>query len=220
RVAGATAAVAAVTALDVYCGQQLTSNVSPDGRVHAKKTIIIDRSPEEVYSFWQNFENFPRFMDHLESIRTLDDKRSHWKAKAVAGKSVEWDSEITDDRPNTLIAWRSVKDSDFQNAGVVRFDRATGGRGTLVTVELEYEPPGGSLGATIARILGSEPGQRIEDGLRLAKQILETGDIVRSDASIFPRMHAAQPAADTRQAKLSVIRGRDEDKKVPTAVGA
>lgn len=196
RVAMATTAVLGVTALDVLCGQQLSSDVRGNGSrgaLKTVKTIIVNRSPEETYRFWHDFQNLPTFMEHLESVRVIDARRSHWKAKTAAGKTVEWIAEIVDDEPNTRIAWRSIEGADIPNSGSVRFERAPGGRGTLVKVEIEYAPPGGALSAGIAKLFRSDPEQMVQRDLRRFKQVLETGEVVKSDASIYPGMHAAQP---------------------------
>jgi uncharacterized membrane protein len=105
--------------------------------MNVKKTITVNRTPAEIYSFWHNFENLPRFMRHLESVRVAGEKSSHWKAKAPLGL-IEWDAETTEDRPNELIAWRSLEGADVPNSGLVRFMPSTGGRGTVVQVEIEY----------------------------------------------------------------------------------
>ena len=149
-----------------------------------KKVVTIDRSPDELYTFWHNFENLPRFMRHLEAVQVTGDTRSHWKVKGPADKSVEWDAEITEDIPNELIAWRSLEGADVPNSGTVRFTPATGGRGTWVHVELEYDPPGGKLGALVAKIFGEEPEKQVYDDLRAFKQVMELGEVVLSDATI------------------------------------
>src|SRR5688500_2573529 len=151
--------------------------------MHVKKTIPILRTPEELYSFWHNLENLPRFMHHLESVRMLDARRSHWKAIGPGGKSVEWDAEVTQDRPNELIAWRSLNGADVDNSGSVRFVLAPGGRGTEVHVDLDYSPPGGVLSAALAKLTGREPAQQVEAELRAFKQVMETGEVVYSDAT-------------------------------------
>jgi len=196
RVAMATAAVLGVTALDVMCAQQLSQAASTNGQPDSSrvsKTITINRSPEEVYQRWRQFDSFPQFMSHLEEVRSTGDRRSHWKAKAPGGRTVEWDAEITDDQPNSLIAWRSLEGADVQNSGRVRFERAPGGRGTIVRVEMDYKPPAGATGAMLAKLFGEEPGQQLDDDLRRFKQIMEVGEIAKSDASIHSGMHAAQP---------------------------
>ena len=149
----------------------------PGGRgIKVEKSVTVDRSPEELYRFWRNFENLPRFMNHLETVQVKDEKRSHWVAKAPAGTTVEWDAEIYNDKENEMIAWRSLEGSDVDNAGSVHFQRAPGGRGTEVRVVLKYDPPGGVVGATIAKLFGEEPGQQISEDLRRFKQVMETGE--------------------------------------------
>jgi uncharacterized membrane protein len=148
---------------------------------------------EEVYGFWRDFANLPRFMRHLESVQVHDDGRSHWVAKAPAGRTVEWDAETTEDRPNELIAWRSLPGADVRNSGSVAFAPAPGGRGTEVRVTLEYDPPLGKLGSKIAMLFREEPGQQVYDDLRHFKQVMETGEIVFSDATKRRGPHPAQP---------------------------
>jgi uncharacterized membrane protein len=211
RVAAATAAVLGVTALDFLTGRQLSGNggnghqqraggilgrAKTSGGIVVVEAITINRPRQEVYSFWHNFENFPRFMAHLESVQRVDDRRSHWKAKAPAGAAVEWDAETIEDRPNELIAWRSLPDAAVPNSGQVRFRDAPGNRGTEVIVELKYQPPGGRIGALIAKLFGEEPSQQVKGDLRRLKQVMEIGEVVHSDASIYPGPHPAQPPAD------------------------
>jgi uncharacterized membrane protein len=148
------------------------------GVVDVEKFVTINRPAEECYLFWRNFQNFPRFMEHLESIQLLDDRRSHWKAKGPAGATVEWDAELTVDQPGKLLAWHSIEGADIDNGGTVSFERAPGGRGTIVRVQMQYKPPGGQAGALVAKLLfGEEPAQQIDDDLRRFKQLIETGEI-------------------------------------------
>jgi uncharacterized membrane protein len=174
RVALAAAAVAGVTLLDVLCARQLQTRSRPP---RLRKAITINRSPEELYSFWHDFSNLPRFMKHLKSVRATGEKRSHWVARGPAGAAVEWDAEITEDRPNEQIAWRSLEGADVDNSGSVQFKRGPRGRGSVIRVEMEYRPPAGRLGSAIAWLFGQEPEQQVEDDLRHFKQLMETGEI-------------------------------------------
>jgi uncharacterized membrane protein len=152
--------------------------------MNVKKVVTVNRSPEELYNFWHNFENLPRFMRHLESVQVTGPSQSHWKTKGPAGQMVEWDAEITEDQPNELIGWRSLEGADVPNSGTVRFTPAPGGRGTWVQVALEYDPPGGKAGALVAKLFGEEPEKQVYDDLRAFKQVMEVGEIVLSEATI------------------------------------
>ncbi len=197
KLTAATVAVLGVTALDIYSAQKLSTIPGAHGGLAYVNTITINRSPEEVYQFWRNFENLPRFMSHLESVHVIDERRSHWVAKGPAGMRVEWDAEITEDRPNQSISWRSLEDADVENYGTVRFEPAPGKRGTVVRVELEYNPPAGALGAGIAKLFGEAPEQQVKGDLYRLKQVLEIGEVVHSDASIHQGPHPAQPPEET-----------------------
>ncbi len=204
-VAFATANVLAVTALDVMCAQELSrqaGTMTEKGAIRVKRSAVINRPPEDVYKFWRHLENLPKFMYHLESVRITGERRSHWVAKGPAGKNVEWDSEITEERPDELIAWRSVEGSEVYNAGSVRFEANPGSRGTIVRVDMEYYPPAGPVGAAIAMLFNEAPEQQIYDDLRRLKQVLETGEVVRSDGSPEGagqiKQRPAQPAGDNR----------------------
>ncbi len=175
RLTAATAAVAGVTALDVFCSERTSRRGG--GAVRHRKVITVNRSVEEVYRFWRDLRNLPRFMRHLESVEVSDDRRSHWRVAAPGGTTVEWDAEIVDDEPNRRIGWRTLPGATVPNRGVVEFSRAPGDRGTEIVVELEYEPPAGAAGAAVAKLFGKEAGQQVETNLRRLKQILETGDV-------------------------------------------
>lgn len=198
RVAAAGMAVAGVTVLDLLTSVQLSRKqgmglsegrlaglMSKAGRVVEAATgvvkveqgITVNRPPLECYRFWHEFENFPHFMKHVESVRRVSDTRWHWKATGPAGMSVEWDAEITEDKPGELLVWRSVEGSDVEHTGRVQFEPAPGGRGTIVRVEMQYSPPGGKAGALIAKLIGEEPNQQIAEDLRRFKQLIETGEI-------------------------------------------
>ena len=142
---------------------------------------INDRTPDELYAYWRKLENLPRIFRHLESVRELDARRSHWKAKGPAGVSVEWDAEIVNEVPGRIIAWKSIAGARVPNAGAVNFREAPGGRGTEVKVTLEYEPPAGKLGVAVARLFGEEPAIQVREDLRRFKALMEAGEIPVSE---------------------------------------
>ena len=142
-----------------------------------KKSVVINKSPEELYRFWRNFENLPRFMNHIESVKVLDDKRSHWVAKAPLGTNVKWDAEIIKDEEGKAIVWKSLEGADVDNTGSVSFSPTDNGSGTEVKVTMKYEPPGGAVGAIVAKLFGENPEQQLEEDLNRFKQVMETGTI-------------------------------------------
>ena len=189
RILAATAAVAGVAALDAFTGARLRQDAREEGAEEkldtaVRKSITVSASPEEVYEFWRNFENLPRFMKHLESVQVISDTRSRWIATAPAGTTVEWEAEMTSDRPGEEIAWRSVEGSDVHNEGRVRFLRAPRDLGTEIHVEMRYDPPGGVIGKTIAKLFIEEPSQQVAGDLRRFKQVMEAGGVLISDATI------------------------------------
>jgi uncharacterized membrane protein len=149
--------------------------------IRVDRSIAVYRPADEVYQFFRNFKNLSRFLVHVNDIREMDDKHSHWFVNGPCGVELQWDAEIINDQPNELISWRSVGSPDVESTGSVRFERAPGERGTLVRVSLNYMPPAGSLGATIAKLLGADPEKQIKDDLRRLKQILEAGEIATTE---------------------------------------
>lgn len=205
----ATAAVAGVAALDAYGAARLSRNgtvqklVEP---IHVVRSITIDDSPEVVYQFWRKLENLPQFMAHLESVEE-DGPTSLWRAKGPAGTTIEWLAELTVDEPGEKLAWRSLEGASVPNRGVVCFKPGPAGRGTELIVELKYDPPGGALAGGLAKLFGEEPGQQIAGDLRRLKQVLETGSVVHSDASIHRGLHPARPAAEN---ETTIVLGRSD----------
>lgn len=196
RLAATTAAVAGVTALDIYAstraGRAGSNGAQSKPGKEVRKAIIIHRPASEIYSFWRNLENLPRFMWHLKEVRNTGERASHWVAKAPLGTTVEWDAELTEDWQNRRIAWRSLPGSTIENEGHVDFEEATGGRGTVVRVEMRYNPPGGKAGATVAKLLGQAPEKQIAVDLLRFKQLLETGEIAKTEGQ--PTGRGAKPS--------------------------
>ena len=222
RLSLATAAVAGVTALDIICAQRLSGPQGPSGfgsglragqrtptgarsqsprLVRVERVTTINRSVEEASRFWQDFRNFPTFMRHIEAIELLGANRSRWTAKAPAGLTIQWDAEITEQRDGERIAWRSLPNSQVENRGTVTFTPAPGARGTEVRVILEYAPPAGTLGRTIAWLFREEPDQQIHEDLHRFKQLIETGEVPLSEGPLMWR--AAQPARDPNELRTA-----------------
>jgi uncharacterized membrane protein len=181
RTAMATAAIVGITAADLYAAARTTRASLKERVMELEASITINASAEQVYSYWRDFERLPTFMAHLESVQ-VDGNRSHWVATAPMGRTIEWDAEMTDDVPNERISWKSVGGS-VSTSGSVRFAPAAGNRGTEVRVQMRYSPPAGRLGAAVAKLFGEEPKQQVRDDLRRLKQVLETGEVVRSEGS-------------------------------------
>jgi uncharacterized membrane protein len=191
RLAAAFVAVAGVAALDVIAGRRVA---------RAHRTVVdpvifsvtINKPVAEVYAFWRRFENLPQFMDYLESVTPRGTGRSHWVAKLPIGGKIEWEAELTEDRPDELIAWRTVEGARFQHSGEVTFARTPGRDMTEVRVTLQLGVLGMPASPVLAKLL-TKP--QIKGDLRRLKQVLETGEVVRSDASIHRGPHPAQPSA-------------------------
>jgi uncharacterized membrane protein len=166
-------------------GQPDPETTVPFGQgLRVAASVIVPQSPKTVYDFWHRLETLPEVMEHLVSVTVLDERRSHWVAKAPAGQTVSWNAEIIEDEPNRLISWRSLEGADVANAGSVRFDSLPDGEGTLVRVELEYVPPAGPLGAVVATLLGASPAQEIAADLAGLSDLLPT---------VKTRRHSAKP---------------------------
>ena len=142
--------------------------------VKVEHSVTVNRPAGEVYRFWRNLSELPRFMDHLNEVRETGAGKSHWVARGPLGMSVAWDAELIEDRPE-VISWRSLPGSDVDTAGSVHFTAAPAGRGTEVRVTLKYDPPAGKLGHALAQVFGGSPDRQIEEDLHRFKSVMETG---------------------------------------------
>lgn len=156
-------------------GESPVASVPHREGIKATHTIVVNRPPADLYRYWRDFANLPRFMQHLERVQALTDGRSRWRAKAPLGTTVEWEARVINEVENELIAWQSLPGSTIGNAGSVRFVPVPGGGGTEVRVALSYDPPAGPLGAVVARLLGEEPHAQVADDLGRFKEMLEAG---------------------------------------------
>jgi uncharacterized membrane protein len=156
-------------------GSDTRQQLGGSAGIHVEESITINKPISEVYRFWRNFENLPRFMEHLESVSVRDGGVSHWVARGPAWMNVEWDARVINEIDNRLIGWQSLEGSTISTAGSVNFRETD--RGTEVRVHLQYNPPAGKLGAAVAWLFGEEPGTQIHEDLRRFKQLMETGEI-------------------------------------------
>jgi uncharacterized membrane protein len=219
----ATMSVLGVTAVDLYTAKRLSQQSNGNGSranggrgsaremiqsgrgIKVKTSITIGRPIGEVYGFWRNFENLPRFMSHLQSVQVLDGRRSHWTAVGPGNMRLEWDAETVEDRTEELISWRSLPGGQVDTAGYVQFRQAPGGRGTEVMVEMRYDPPGGVVGASIAKLFGESGQEVVNRDLQAFKNVLETGEVVHSDSSIYTRPHPARPPEENELEKSRLM---------------
>jgi uncharacterized membrane protein len=196
-----TTAVAGVAMLEAIGAARAARQRGP---LRLQASVTINRSRQDVYAFWRDFRNLPAFMQHLESVDELDGL-SVWRALGPGGVPLEWDAAIVADRPGERIAWRSLEDARVVNHGAVEFHAAPGGRGTEVHVDVGFDGPLGSVGLAVAKLLGDVPRRQLEADLRRLKQVLETGELVHSDASIHRGRHPARPA---ERSQLPLVKGR------------
>ena len=153
------------------------AGVDPEAAISVRRAVTVMRSRSECYAVWRDFTRLPTFMDYLESVEVVDGTRSRWRAKAPAGRTVEWEAEIVSDVPDVAIAWKSVEPSDVPNRGRVEFRDAPADRGTEVHVQLDWDPPGGRLTKLIAAVFGTDPQHEVNNALRRFRQIMETGTV-------------------------------------------
>jgi uncharacterized membrane protein len=175
-----------------------TSKVAPDGlprNIHLNADVTVQRSTREVYQAWRDLQSLPRFMSHVESVSPDGDK-VRFRARLPVGMALEWEVELKEDVPGEKISWTSTEDSPIRNHGAVSFQPAPGNRGTQVHLVLDYEPPAGALGQAFMQLFGAVPREKMRADLRKFKQILETGSVMQSDASVHTGAHPARPSAD------------------------
>jgi uncharacterized membrane protein len=178
-----------------------------------ERAVTVNRPRAELFQMWRDFENLPRFMHHLESVRVddADSGRSHWVAKGPLGKNIQWDAEVIEERENELLVWKSLPGSSVESMGRVEFVDAPGGRGTIVHVSMQYNPPAGSLGAAFAKLFGEEPGTQVKEDLRHFKQIMETGEVPTVEGQPSGGQVLSQAVQPRAKRKKDVVQRASED---------
>jgi uncharacterized membrane protein len=158
--------------------------------VNARKAIKVERSARvrrpagELYHLWRNFANLPRFMQHLDSVQCADDRHSHWVARLPGGARVEWDSEIVNDVPGKLIAWKTVGEPDIAHAGSVHFTPLPNEAATDVRIVFDYEPPFARMIGTIASHLGLTMEKLVDEDLRRLQEYAESRPARADDVGV------------------------------------
>jgi uncharacterized membrane protein len=155
--------------------------VHSDQATKIRRSIDINRPPNELYRFWRALDNLPRIMSDLESVEVITDRLSHWVVKTMTGMpTIEWDAEIINDVENERIGWRSLNDADVDHAGSVEFEPIGDGQKTRLTVTLQYAPIAGRLGTAVAKFIGQDPDSKVADDLQRFKESMEAGKILSS----------------------------------------
>lgn len=179
---------------DEHSGALRAHSEAQPAAAPVQTAVTIGRPASEIYAFWRRLENLPRFMNNVQSVTETGDRRSHWVAKSPLGFRAEWDAEIVEDQEGRLLSWRSLPGSPVHNAGTVHFEEATGGRGTVVRVNLEYWSASG-LVQMVGKVLKPITRQEVREDLRRLKELLETGEIPTIDGqphgtrSLLGRIH-------------------------------
>lgn len=211
RLVAAFAFTAAITAVDARLAVAMTRNPTrdragerpDDDGIRLTRAVTVATDPETAYRTWRDLPGLPRFMGHLASVEETGPRTSRWTALAPGGRTVTWDAEIVDDVPGERLAWRALPDADVAHEGVVVFRPAPRDLGTEVHATIRYQPPFGGLGATIARFAGEEPRQQLFDDLQRFRQLIETGTVIRSDASLDGRRLPQRPAQPPQPRELA-----------------
>jgi uncharacterized membrane protein len=170
--------------------------------IKIKRAVTVNREAADLYRRWRDLKSLPQLFDHKLSVEEIDDRRSSWTMNLPGGLRLKWTAEIITDRENEMIGWRTLDGADLPNAGYVRFEQATGGRGTVVRLALQYNPPGGKVGAVLSTLISRRPGSTLEEALRRFKNIMEAGEIpvTQENVSRFDQVQVASeesfPASD------------------------
>lgn len=151
-----------------------------DDLAYVGRSVLINRPRDELFAFWRDFQNLPKVMENLESVREGAEGRTIWTIRAPGGRTVEVETHVAREIENELIAWRSIEGSDIDTEGRVTFEDAPGDRGTRVGLIIAYKPPAGELGRVLAKLFQREPAVQARHDLKRLKMLMETGEIATS----------------------------------------
>jgi uncharacterized membrane protein len=184
RVVAATGAIVGITLLDVVCARQLSRNGGHAGAatdaVEVQRSLTIGQPLDDVYRRWREPQTLPRIMEQLADVTPTDERHARWTVRGPLGRTLTWDTHVVEDRPNELMRWQSLPGADLAHEGSVRFRPAPGDLGTVVTLRLRFDPPGGPLGAAM-KLTNVVPKMAVGNALRRFKSLVETGEIPTLD---------------------------------------
>ena len=192
----------------LYEQMDITRAEGENNGIQVQRSVTVDKPRDELFRIWRNFENLPRFMSHLKSVRKEESNGkmvSHWVSTAPLGREIAWDAEVTEERENEYFAWQSLPGSLVESMGQVYFSDAPGDRGTAITVSMQYKPPAGSLGAAFAKLFGEEPSQQLRDDLQDFKEMMETGEIASVEGQTSGRSEDFGRSIEERQRELDIV---------------
>jgi uncharacterized membrane protein len=189
--------------------------------VEVSQVLTINRPRSEVYAYWRNLENLPRFMEHLKEVKQIDSKRSHWEAliPKMLGAPIKWDAEIITEELDTRLAWRSIAKSTVDNAGEVRFQDAPNNRGTEMYIRISYRPPVGDLGKGVAKLFNPMLESMIKTDLKRFKQLMETGTGELNKSDLQPSGDASRWNKETSNDMTTTNQGTGNNYINTAAVG-
>jgi uncharacterized membrane protein len=144
------------------------------------RSVLVNKPRAELFAYWRSFSNFPNFMEAVESIEMIGPNRSKWTVRAPVGQTVTLETEVTETVENEVIGWQSTEGSQIETKGRVTFSDAPGGRGTVISADIGYAPPGGDLGRLVAKLFAAEPNIQARHELKRFKMLMETGEIATS----------------------------------------
>lgn len=153
----------------------MARKLKDEEKIH--RSITINKSPAEIYTFFRNFANLPYFMKDLVSLRVNSETMSHWVVQLEHGPKVEWDAEITEERYAEMISWRTVGKTEVQQVGTIWFSKAPHGYGTIVRLHMAYTIPAGKIGKITTQLIGEDPDSIMLTNLSRLKAYLETGEV-------------------------------------------
>jgi len=147
---------------------------APETDVH--RSITVGQSAADCYDAWRDPDTFSQVMGHVADVEAVDTDRSRWTVHGPYGQDASWETHVVESEPGELVRWETPTDAVLPNEGAVRFETAPGDRGTLVTLSVSFDPPGGTLGDRALQQLDIVPEKLAGQALGRFKSLVETGE--------------------------------------------